>query len=223
MRSLCRTIFVLISAAYCQVLFQDDFNDGNADGWHEISMIEYDVVDGMYRMYGGYEENHGISYNGDDQGYMSTPDYSSVCRIVPQTGVFFGMLVRFSEENNYNIMIVLSMQHQSMRIYKWDWGDIYLLDDEPFAVEPDQEYWIRCEVAGEFFGGKAWTGDLWDEPDDWLVSASDTLSSPGSLALWCTGITSDVSLSCMFDDVQITVPISALKSSTWAEVKGAFL
>lgn len=213
---------VLCLAAFGGVLLQDDFDDGNADGWHEISMVNYDVVQGMYRMYGGYEENHGISFNGDDSGYMSTPDYSAVCRMIPETGVFFGMMCRFSEDSDYNIMIILSHQHQRLMIFKWDWYGIYVLDDVPFSVQLFQEYWLRCEVQGDVFRGRAWTGGLSAEPTDWMVQAADSLSVPGSIALFCVGLPYDlVSLSCRFDDVTVTDVSSVLTGMTWAGVKTA--
>ncbi|OPL18228.1 MAG: hypothetical protein AVO35_06910 [Candidatus Aegiribacteria sp. MLS_C] len=202
------------------VLFRDDFDDGDAEGWHEISMVNYDVVGGMYRMYGGYEENHGISFNGDLEGCMSTPDYSVRCRMVPETGVFFGMMCRFSEDTEYRIMLVLSHQHQSLRFYRWDAAGISLLDDAPFTVELMHEYWMRCEVRGDSFRGRAWTGGVSAEPFLWMVEMQDTLSLPGSAALFCAGIPCDrVSMSCRFDDVMVTDCPAGLRQDTWAGIK----
>jgi len=198
------------------VLFQDDFDDGDADGWHEASMCGFDVIEGMYRMYGGYEENHGISFNGDMAGYMSTPDYSTSVLVLPETGTFFGMMARFRLENPYNIMLVLDLPQQRLRLLRWNWSGITLLDQTDFTVEPWTAYMVRLEVAGSTFSGRAWTGP--DEPAFWMVSASDTLSSAGSLALFCAGV-SDASLSCMFDDVVISQVPSALESRTWGFIK----
>ncbi len=209
-----------ISAVSGGILFQDDFNDGNADGWHEISMINYDVIEGMYRMYGGYAENHGISFNGDDSGFMSTPDYSAVCRIVPETGVFFGMMCRFIEDSDYKIMLVLSYQHQALRLYRWGSTGLNILDQTAFSVQMNHQYRIRYEVTGDIFRGKAWTGEPWEEPDLWMVSCTDTLSSAGSVALFCAGLT-DVSLSCLFDDVIISDTVSSLTPHTWSDIKSA--
>jgi hypothetical protein len=211
-------LFTQLSGA--QVLFQDDFDDGDAQGWHEISMVNYDVVDGMYRMYGGYEENHGITFNGDDNGYMSTADYSTTCMIVPETGSFFGMMMRFSEANQHNIMIVLSDLHQDLRIYSWHLYGITLLDSESFPVEMNQQYWMRFEVLGDVFRGRAWTGGPGQEPDQWMVSAVDSLSLPGSVALFCAGLPyGKVSLSCRFDDVTVSVPVSEFSQGTWGSIK----
>jgi hypothetical protein len=209
---------MLIMAAVCAagVLFQDDFNDGDALGWHEASMVEFDVVDGMYRMYGGYEQNHGISFNGDLEGYMSVPDYSACCFLIPETGTFFGMMIRFRLDVGANIMLVLSLPHQALILFRWNWSGITLLDQTPFEALPGTGYRMRFESVGEIFRGKAWTGS--EEPEDWMVSAVDTLSQPGSVALFCAGL-SDVSLCCLFDDVVVTGSPSALECVSWGAVK----
>jgi len=202
-------------------LFYDDFNDGTADGWHEISMVEYEVVDGMYWMHGGYEENHGISFNGDAAGFMSVPDYSATCLVLPETGTFFGMMIRFREDTPYNLMLVLSEPHQSLRLYRWHWTTIEILDHQPFEVNLGQEYRIRFEVSGTDYRGRAWTDDSADEPDWWMVSATDSLSAPGSVALFCAGL-SDASLSCLFDDVDVTGIPEGFNTATWAVLKTLF-
>ena len=83
-----------------------------------------------------------------------------------------------------------------------------------------QSYWMRYEVQGDSFRGRAWTGGPSAEPAQWMVQIEDTLSGPGSAALFCAGIPYDrVSLSCRFDDVMVTdVPVS-LEHSTWAGIK----
>lgn len=219
-------VVILVLAAFpalsaSTVLFYDDFDDGTADGWHEVSMVEYDVVDGMYRMWGGYEENHGISFNGDSSGYMSIPDYSARIMVLPEIGTFFGMMVRFREEAPYNLMLVLGEPHQSLRLYRWHWSSIELLDYEPFDVHAGEEYWMRFETSGPDYRGRAWTGGPGEEPDEWMVSSADTLSRPGSVALFCAGL-ADVSLSCSFDDVEVTDIPQELSPVTWASVKTSF-
>jgi hypothetical protein len=210
---------VLVSAAFGDILFQDDFDDGNADGWHEISMIHYDVIEGEYQMYGGYAENHGISFNGDDSGYMSTPDYSATCVITPEVGVFFGMMCRFVEDSDYKIMLVINDLNQSLTLYRWHSAGLTLLDQAAFPVQMNQQYRLRYEVSSDTFRGKAWIGEAGDEPAQWMVSCTDTMSSAGSVALFCAGISADVSLSCFFDDVVVCDPLSSLSSFTWAAIK----
>jgi len=217
-----RTVLLLSTCAtvtaWADVLLQDDFDDGDALGWHEASLVEFDVVDGMYRMYGGYEQNHGISFNGDLDGYMSVPDYSAVCLILPETGTFFGMMARFSQDVGANVMLVASLPHQALMLYRWNWTGITLLDQAAFEVAPGNAFRMRFEVSGTTFSGRAWTGGT--EPGVWMVSASDTLSGPGSLALFCAGL-SDVSLCCLFDDVEVCGPPAALEGSTWGALKAA--
>jgi hypothetical protein len=81
---------------------------------------------------------------------------------------------------------------------------------------------LRCEVQDEMFRGRAWTGGPSAEPTEWMVQATDSLSVPGSLALFCVGLPYDlVSLSCRFDDVTVTDVTSVLTGMTWAGVKTA--
>jgi len=222
MRQIVPVLFLVSALAASATLFYDDFDDGTAEGWHEISMVEYEVVDGMYWMHGGYEENHGISFNGDATGFMSTPDYSSTCIVLPETGTFFGMMTRFREDAPYNLMLVLSEPHQSLRLYRWHWSSIEILDYELFEVSLGEEYRVRFEVSGTDYRGRAWTGGPEDEPDEWMVSASDTLIAPGSVALFCAGLSVDASLSCRFDDVDVTSIPEELSSDTWAALKRSF-
>jgi hypothetical protein len=225
MKSLMIFIAVLSYAAesYGTTYFSDDFDDGNADGWVEISMIEYEVVDGMYYFHGGYQENHGISFNGDNLGFMSVPDYSASCRVILETGYFIGMLIRFREDVDYNLMLLLCPPEQKLRLYRWYWSGTILLDQVSFPVNYDEEYWLRFEVEDDLFRGKAWSGDPGDEPSSWMVSTQDSsVTWPGSLGLFCVGINSrgKASLSGRFDDVTVTDPIqSILSSGTWACLK----
>ncbi len=49
-------------------------------------------------------------------------------------------------------------------------------------VETGKTYRVRFQCQGDTFAGRAWEpGD--EEPADWFVSATDTLSRPGAAAL----------------------------------------
>jgi len=217
------TVFLAaVAAPRADTLFSDDFGDGDADGWFEISQIEYQVEEGMYWFHGGYEENQGISYSGDSAGFMSVPDYSARCRMIIDTGYFIGLFVRFREDAPYNLMLLLCPPEQKLMLYSWHWTGVTLLDWEPYPVEYDEEHWMRFEVQGAEFRGKAWQGGTGDEPTFWMVSAFDsTVSLPGSVGLFCVGLQGgDVSLSGRFDDVCVTDPApTLLESSTWGSIK----
>jgi hypothetical protein len=216
-------VLLLPCTGMTDVLFSDDFNDGNADGWFELNMIEYEVVDSMYYFHGGYEENHGISFNGDNAGFMSVPDYSAMCSVILETGYFIGMLTRFSEIAEYNLMLVLCPPTSELRLYSWHWTGLVLMDDAYFPVEYGQQYWLRFEAEGIHYRGKAWSGEPGDEPGTWMVSADDAgVTGAGSIALFCVGVSSDekANLSGLFDDVVVSDPIpSVLQSGTWGCLK----
>ncbi len=217
------TLQIFAGSSVGEVLFSDDFEDGNADGWNEISLIEYEVVDGMYYFHGGYEENHGLSFNGDDLGFMSIADYSVRCRMIIETGYFIGLFVRFREDVEYNLILMLCPPEQELRLYSWHWVGLILLDQISFPMNYDEEYWMRFEVENDLFRGRVWSGEPGDEPSSWMVSAQDSaVTWPGSFALFCVGISSDgkASLSGRFDDVTVTDPLPAVfEGCTWGFLK----
>ncbi len=201
------------------LLFGDDFEDGNADGWQELSMVEYTVEEGMYHFHGGYEENHGIAARADGDS-MSTPDYAAVCLVRPEVCYFAGSMVRFDPEAPYNLMLVLSSLHQALVIIRWDWSSIELLDQASFGVSYGSDYMVRFECRGDVFRGRAWpAGET--EPSGWMVQTTDPAGRPGSMALFAAGVSGahDVSLSCRFDDVSVTTLQSGLTPGSWGGIK----
>jgi len=94
------TVLLLASFVYAGVVFEDDFSDGNADGWSEWTSgygasAQYNVVDEEYVL-----SNSGsgwipaASHNGDQGGIMSTPDYSIIAQITPVSCYRAGILAR---------------------------------------------------------------------------------------------------------------------------------
>ena len=204
------------------VFFQDDFNDGNADGWYTVGPSTYEVQDERYHFSGGGAVNDATSYRGDAGEVMSTSDYSMRTDVEIDVGIFGGMMIRYSEDGLYNIMLVLSMPHQALNLYRWYWSSIELVDSYSFAVQAGTTYSMRMQCSGNHFAGRAWL-PAESEPDEWYVSLTDTLSRAGAAALFSAGTSkepADVFLSCFFDNVTVESPEPwALTQRTWAGIK----
>ncbi|OPX28665.1 MAG: hypothetical protein B1H09_07500 [Gemmatimonadaceae bacterium 4484_173] len=216
------TISVTLLLLTAAVFFQDDFNDGNADGWYTVGPSNYQVQNGWYNFSGGGAVNDATSYRGDAGEQMSTADYSMLTDVIVDVGIFGGMMVRYSEDGLYNMMLVLSVPHQALRLYRWHWSSIELLDSYSFSVQTGTAYTARFQCSGNSFTGKAWLqGEA--EPENWFVSATDTLTRSGSAALFCAGTSkqfTDVYMSCFFDNVTVETPEPwALSQTTWAGIK----
>ncbi|PIE51957.1 hypothetical protein CSA37_09270 [Candidatus Fermentibacteria bacterium] len=221
-----REVFMLsalIMAVLCSgVIFQDDFNDGNAEGWHEVGPSNFQVSDGWYHFWGGGAVNDATSFRADQGETMSTENYVITHDVKIDVGTFGGCMVRYREEGEYNIMLVLGLPQQKLLLYRWYWNSIELVDSQPFQVEENVSYTVCFQCSGETFSGKAWeTGS--PEPGQWMVTAQDTLSASGAAALFTAGVFSkdtDVSMSCYFDNVTVEdAEPSEFSQRTWAGIK----
>ena len=216
------SIALFIIAMVSTVLFQDDFNDGNADGWFTVGPSNYQVQDGRYHFSGGGAVNDATSYRGDSGEEMSSADYSMTTDVEIDVGIFGGMMVRYSEDGLYNLMLVLSIPHQALNMYRWHWSSIELLDSYSIPVQAGTTYTMKMQCSGNTYAGRAWLPGE-SEPDEWFVSTTDTLTRNGSAALFTAGTSkelTDVYLSCFFDNVLVETPEPwALTQTTWAGIK----
>ncbi|MCK5784933.1 MAG: hypothetical protein KAH54_00085 [Candidatus Sabulitectum sp.] len=203
------------------VLFQDDFNDGTAEGWYTVGPSNYQVQDGRYHFSGGGAVNDATSYRGESGEVMSTSDYSMQADIEIDVGVFGGMMTRYWEDGEYNMMLVLSIPHQALNLYRWHWTSIVLVDSYSFPVQAGTTYTVKMQCSGDTFAGRAWLPGE-SEPEGWFVSVTDTLSRPGAAALFTAGTSknTDVYMSCFFDNAVVETPEPwSLTQNTWAGIK----
>lgn len=207
------------------ILFQDNFNDGNADGWFTVGPSTYSVEGNRYHFSGGGAVNDATSYMGDSGETMSIADYSARTDVDIDVGNLGGLMVRYSEEGEYNMMLVLNHPSQSLNLYRWYWTSIELLDSYTFPVEIGTTYRVKFQCIGNTFSGKSWRIEE-AEPTEWFVSATDTLSRNGAVALFAAGTSKKdnmVYLSCYYDNVVVEDPIPfALNQSSWATIKATF-
>lgn len=214
-------IILLIST----VLFQDNFNDGNADDWFTVGPSSYSVEGNRYHFSGGGAVNDATSYRGDLGETMSSPDYSARTDVDIDVGILGGLMVRYSENGLYNMMLVLNNASQSLNLYRWYWTSIELIDSYSLPVQAGTTYRVKFQCIGNTFSGKSWIMEE-PEPEEWFVSTTDTLARNGSVALFAAGTskTDDlVYLSCYFDNVVVTEPYPfSLAQSSWASIKTTF-
>lgn len=210
---------------FMTVFFQDDFNDGNAEDWYTVGPSEYAVENGRYHFSGGGAVNDATSYRGDLGETMSSADYSITADVEIDVGTFGGMMVRYSENGEYNLLLVLSLPGQTLNLYRWYFDSIELLDSYPMTFSQNETVRVRLQCSGSEFAGRAWApGEA--EPEEWFVSASDSLSEAGSAALFSAGVFKNgikVYMSCYFDNVIVETPEPwDLQQQTWGAVKRSF-
>jgi hypothetical protein len=215
---------VLAVPVYAEVLFSDNFNDGNADGWTEIPCAgaNYTVESGRYRLYGdgpGSENATGLTMNGDQGGVMSTPDYSIRFNAETLITEGFGAGVRFSwaDTTGYGVMLMMPGFGNAVGILRTDPGGYVWLEQIPYTVQTGVEYWIRFEISGDMLGVKVWTGNVGDEPTNWLLTCQDaTYSEAGSIALMTSGNV----INTFFDDVEVSDDVTlGFDMTTWGMLK----
>jgi hypothetical protein len=219
------TAVIAVLLAASTIFFQDNFSDGTAEDWYTVGPSSFEVLDGRYHFSGGGAVNDATSYRGDAGGVMSTADYSMCTDVDIDVGIFGGMMIRYSEDGQYNMMLVLSLPHQALNLYRWYFTSIELVDSYPFTVESGITYRMRMQCSGNSFTGRAWLPEE-SEPYTWFVSASDTLTRPGAAALFSAGTSKhsqDIYMSCFFDNVVVESPEPwALAQTTWAWIKSLY-
>jgi len=218
------SVFLLIfsSMVFSDILFSDDFNDGNADGWTEAGSASYQVISGQYCMYGN-TGNIGCSFNGDSCGMMTAADYSFRVSIIPELCTFAGVLARFTIEGYYFLLIIYP-GYDRFSLYEMGPASVTLLDHCYFYIQNDELYWLRVEVEGSEVRGKIWTGTPEDEPIPFQLNGSSINQlEAGSIGMYCRILQTDVALSVYYDDVEVTDELSSGQDSrTWGIIKTLF-
>lgn len=216
---------LFFSICYADVLFTDDFNDGNDDGWTHIGAASYEVIDCEYFIYNQGDRGQGKSINGDASGVMSTSDYSVLCSIMIECGSEGGIFVRYEGIDQWYYRMVLKPYTARILLERRkDSGPTMVMDHYNFSLHTDVRYWIRLQADGDSIRGRIWSGSVADEPDVWHLEAEDAVhQEAGSFGLFAGGYGKNrVSWSCIFDDVAVSTPLELrLSQVTWASIKSA--
>jgi hypothetical protein len=197
------------------VLFSDNFDDGDANGWLELPIwgISYSVADGRYLLSGSDDEHKvsGFSLNGDQAGVMSTPDYSIVANVTTAIEADYSIYGRFSSADTTGYFAYMDGwgdpgETDFVAIGRSDANGPVFLAQTPYDVLTGVEYWIRFELCGDNLRMKLWTGEVTDEPADWLLTCEDTAyAEAGSIGLFSIAYTINTS----FDDIEVS------EAQTW--------
>ena len=209
------------------ILFEDDFNDGNADGWFTVGAADYIVVDNKYHFMSGTEANIATSYRGETGETMSTADYCLAADIEPELGIYHGLTVRYSEGAQLNLMLVLAPGEQSLQILRVTPQSIIPLAEYEMPIQTENTYRLKFQCNETTFSGKAWAIEE-PEPEDWCVSFDyPPITDNGSAGLFTFAVLvnrpSTVIMSSYFDNVVVEEPYPySLSQSTWALIKATF-
>lgn len=215
-------IFGLSSA---DVLLSDDFEDGNADGWTPLATgASYFVNGGWYHMLHSESENCTAgSYNGDQGSVMSVADYSFLTEIYPRAGQP-GAVVRYDNSTGEGYWLVMNPDEDAVALVKMSQsGSPDILATELITLSYLDYYWMRIEVSGSLLGGKIWQGTPGDEPEEWLITATDaSLTSPGSICLYAVDMEpgGTATVHNDYDNIEVSDQVTLhLEGVTWGGIK----
>lgn len=233
MKALMCIVLILAGAAPAATLLEDDFEDGDAIGWTELTnwpdSASYYVQDGWYHMEITKPSGYVFALSGDDQGsspwQMTVPDYSVVTRVKAWEGTsHLGVVVRMQHpvEELDAYVLWLRFNWDDIQIHREFGGAYEVLAEADYPLDFEVPYWMRFEVFGGQLRGKVWQGDLSDEPVDFNVSASDaSYAEPGSVGMGCHSFSGGLK-HVAFDHVIVTDTGYSMEAMTWGGIKGSF-
>lgn len=212
-----------MNICFADVLFTDNFNDGDDNGWTHVGAASFKVINSEYFVYSQGSRGLGITLNGNDSGVMSTADYSILCSILVECGTEAGVLARYTGEDQWCYRIVLKPSISKIYLErKKHSGPSITLDQYDFDSSFGSRYWVRLQVHGDSVMGRIWEGSPDDEPDIWHLEAVDAVQQEeGSFGLFAGGFgKSKVSWSTVFDDVVVSTAVSQdLSQVSWGFIK----
>lgn len=220
-----------ILLAQDSLLFEDNFNDGNADGWFEYaSGVTYSVTTNLrYEMtYSGTQDVFGFSYRGDNGITMSEQDYSVVFKTIahdPTSQV--AVDIRYSEADWTSYALCLNFEFGSSYIVRWDsssdWTRISDYFYYPDGYDYEISYWVRFECIGGLLRAKIWEGGSSAEPAEWDITTTDsTYINNGCMALEVSSTDPVTEFTAEFDNVVVTGFPVGFENTTWGAIKNAF-
>lgn len=213
-----------------EILFEDDFSDGYADGWMPL------YAEGTYFVNDGFR--YDISYDGENDVdpcvirgdsssiYMTVNDYSVLLEGIGHApSDFIGIFIRGSLSHTGYVMW-LRFSSNNVDIFRHDgpgvWSPIASISHD---VNLEEYYWLRFECDGDDLRGKVWQGEPGDEPAEWLVTVVDGTWDNYGFAGFVTGkYYSNGSSHAELDNVVVTsLDPGALDQTTWAHIKATLL
>ena len=222
-------VFLLVPLCWGQdILFEDDFDDGDADGWYEATDAVYEVNEDFRYEFSYYEEGEpwGIAYRGDGGEVMSRRDYSVVVEAIAHDSTTrINLDVRLNPYGWIGYSLGLNYSHGTYYVGRWDsFTDWTTLGWKTYegGLEMDTAYWMRFECHVDTLRGKVWEGGPSQEPDEWMIEAyDDTYYTYGCVGLEAYNTEGDY-FNAEFDNIVVTDPWVGLEPETWAGIKASF-
>ena len=216
------------SLVNADILLEDDFSDGNADGWSAWTSgyganAQYNVIDHEYVL-----SNSGsgwipaAAHNGDQGGMMSTPDYSIVAQITPVSCFRAGVLARGYIPSFTGYLLVIIPSQNTFGISKLTSAGPEMITSLTMPLSFNETYWVRFEVEGTSISGKIWQGAVEDEPSNWQLNCTNSLySGPGRMGAFCCNFGTDEKalLTVKYDNISVFGTGSSLDQISWGSIK----
>jgi len=210
------------------VLIEDDFDDGNADGW--LIMYgegTYFVNDSLcYDIsYSGTSDVNPAVIRGDSANiFMTISDYSVLLEgICHAPSDFIGVYMRGTYDETGYVLWLRYDAPADVAIFRHDGPGSYTnIENVLFTLNYDEPYWIRFESHADTLKGKVWQGTVGDEPAPWLLTAVDDAYQNNGFMGFVTGQYDSGPAHAELDNVLVTAVTTALDQTTWAEIKALF-
>jgi len=211
------------------VLFEDDFSDGNADGWDEmITGASYQVNTSLcYEMsYSGPDSVFAFSSRGDNGATMSESDYSVLVDVTSTSPTrTVGVHLRYMDGPGSCYSLYINFHLNSYYILRYDTFSSWTLlgSSVPYSGGFDYltTYHMRFECLSDTRRGKIGSGSTAGEPGWMIVRVDGPFYNNGCMALE-TGNTSGTEFLTEFDNVLVTGFPIGLDGSTWGGIKNSF-
>jgi len=213
------------------VLFEDDFSDGNADGWTEMVTGATYLVNSALRYemsYYGSDSTYAFTCNGDGGTTMSDSNYSVLFQVIAYSPTkHIGINIRYMESTGSSYALYLNFHSNYYIIIRYDsflsstelGSSVYYSEGFDYQTP----YWVRFECYGDILRAKIWEGSSTPEPENWMiVRIDDNYVNNGCIALECLNYTS-MDYLVEFDNVVVTTVVpGTLENTTWGAIKSAF-
>ena len=230
MRTGTALLAILLVAPWCggQVLFEDDFSDGDYEGWYTNLFDAGYEVNGAYRFELSYSGNdqYAMPCRGDLGQVMSQRDYSVVAEVIghdPTSHV--GLEVRFDPESFTGYVFYLNLLAGTYYVLRCDtlaqWESVCPSTPYPGGFDYGTSYWMRLECKQDTLRAKVWEGGPALEPSEWMLEGCDeTYYTYGTVCLEVFNKLGD-DFDAEFDNIDVTAPSLGLEPGTWARIKAS--
>jgi hypothetical protein len=144
-------------------LFNDDFSDGNADGWTTSGEGTWYVVNNYYVVDMGFgSEIMGESVAGD----LAWKDYIFELDLYAEMGVDKGFRFRYVDENNYYAMDIVGSGYNFVNLVKVEAGVSDTLAYIPYESNAPEWHHAKVIVRGKRYTGFVGEDLVFDYTDD---------------------------------------------------------